>query len=81
MYVRQALARYPRPPLFVLLDMKRPRLELLQKYADEGALPGAVALGGRDAVDKALLALPEEERPEGLRGWDRWGAPDGAPGE
>ena len=81
MYVRQALRMTQSPPLFVLLDTKRPRLDLLQQYADAGALPGAIALGGREAVDKQLLALPEGERPPGLRQWDEWGAPKGSPGE
>ena len=81
MYLRQALTLPKSPPLFMLLDTKRPRLDLLQAYADAGALPGSIALGGREAVDKGLLALPEAERPPGLREWDQWGAASGAPGE
>lgn len=80
-YVRQALVMPKRPPLFVLLDMKRPRLELLQKYVDLEALPDPIALGGKDAVDKNLLKLPEGDRPIGLQKWDQWGAPRGAPGQ
>mmetsp|Transcript_3249 Transcript_3249/g.8284 ORF Transcript_3249/g.8284 Transcript_3249/m.8284 type:complete len:668 (+) Transcript_3249:218-2221(+) len=80
-YVRHSLMMPKSPPLFVLLDMKRGRLDLLQKYVNSGALPDPVALGGRDAVDKKLLQLPEGDRPFGLQKWDEWGAPNGAPGQ
>jgi len=80
-YVRQALMMPKSPPLFVLLDMKRPRLDLLQTYVDLGAMPDPIALGGRDAVDKRLLGLPEGDRPTGLQKWNEWGAPKGAPGQ
>jgi len=80
-YVRQSLMLPKSPPLFILLDMKRPRLNLLQQYADLGYLPDSIALGGRDAVSKELLSLPESDRPEGLQEWDVWGAPKGAPGQ
>jgi len=81
-YVRQSLAMMPKsPPLFMLLDKKRPRLDLLQKYVDLGVLPDPVALGGRDAVDKKLLELPENDKPPGLQQWNEWGAPKGAPGQ
>ncbi|KAL7550465.1 hypothetical protein ACHAWF_015802 [Thalassiosira exigua] len=83
-YVRQSLMMPKSPPLFVLLDTKRPRLDLLQKYVDLGALPDPVALG-RDAVDKRTLEnwlkLPDEDRPAGFRKWEEWGAPKGAPGQ
>jgi hypothetical protein len=70
------------PPLFIILDVKsRQRLNLLQHYVDVGALPDPIALGGKDAVDRGLLELPESERPPGLRRWDEWGAPKGAPGQ
>ena len=80
-YVRQALQMPKSPPMFILLDMKRPRLDLLQKYVNMGFLTDPVALGGRDAVNKKLLQLPEEDKPLGLQKWDEWGAPKGAPGQ
>mmetsp|Transcript_5427 Transcript_5427/g.9064 ORF Transcript_5427/g.9064 Transcript_5427/m.9064 type:complete len:654 (-) Transcript_5427:37-1998(-) len=80
-YVRQALMMPKSPPMFILLDMKRPRLELLQKYVNMGFLPDPVALGGRDAVNKKLLQLPETDKPPGLQKWDEWGAPKGSPGQ
>jgi len=80
-YVRQALMMPKSPPMFILLDMKRPRLDLLQKYVNMGFLPDPVALGGRDAVNKKLLQLPETEKPLGLQNWDEWGAPKGSPGQ
>jgi len=81
-YVRQALLMPKTPPMFVMLDMKsRHRLDLLQKYVDLDVLPDPIALGGRDAVDKKLLLLPEKDRPSGLQKWDEWGAPKGAPGQ
>ena len=80
-YVRQALMMPKSPPMFILLDMKRPRLDLLQKYVNMGFLPDPVALGGRDAVNKKLLQLPETDKPPGLQKWDEWGAPKGSPGQ
>eukprot|EP00574_Skeletonema_japonicum_P012101 CAMPEP_0201737230 /NCGR_PEP_ID=MMETSP0593-20130828/41821_1 /ASSEMBLY_ACC=CAM_ASM_000672 /TAXON_ID=267983 /ORGANISM="Skeletonema japonicum, Strain CCMP2506" /LENGTH=648 /DNA_ID=CAMNT_0048231169 /DNA_START=156 /DNA_END=2102 /DNA_ORIENTATION=- len=80
-YVRQALMMPKSPPLFILLDMKRPRLDLLQKYVNLGFLPDPVALGGRDSVNKKLLQLPETNKPPGLQKWDEWGAPKGSPGQ
>ena len=76
-YVRQSLMLPKSPPMFILLDMKRPRLDLLQKYVSMGVLEDPIALGGRDAVDKKLLQMPENERPKGLQKWDQWGAPKG----
>jgi hypothetical protein len=81
-YIRQSLMMPKSPPLFILLDVKsRPRLDMLQRYVDIGALPDPIALGGKDAVDKKLLLLAENERPTGLQKWDEWGAPLGAPGQ
>ena len=80
-YVRQALQMPKSPPIFILLDMKRPRLDLLQKYVNMGFLTDPVALGGRDAVNKKLLQLPETDKPPGLQKWDEWGAPKGSPGQ
>ena len=81
-YVRQSLLLPKSPPLFVLLDMKsKKRLDILQQYVNLGVLPDPIALGNKDAVDKKLLSLPENERPIGLQKWDEWGAPKGAPGQ
>lgn len=81
-YLRQALLMPKSPPLFVLLDVKSgKRLNMLQKYVDLGVLPDPIALGNKEAVDKKLLQLPENERPIGLQKWDEWGAPKGAPGQ
>jgi hypothetical protein len=81
-YLRQSLTLPKSPPLFVLLDVKnRARLDILQRYVNLGVLPDPVALGGKDAVDSKLLELSENERPEGLKKWDEWGAPLGAPGQ
>ena len=75
-YVRQSLSMPKTPPLFILLDVKsRQRLDVLRRYVDLGVLPDPIALGGKDAVDKKLLQLPESERPPGLQRWDEWGAP------
>jgi hypothetical protein len=81
-YVRQSLLMPKSPPLFIMLDVKSSqRLDILQRYFDLGVLPDPIALGGKDAVDKKLLQLPESERPPGLQKWDEWGAPKGAPGQ
>ncbi len=81
-YIRQSLTMPNSPPLFVLVDVNsKPRLEILQTYADLGYLPDPVALGGKDSVNPKLLSMPEKDRPEGLQGWDEWGAPKGSPGQ
>lgn len=70
-YVRQSLMMPHSPPMFVMLDLSRKRLDVLQKYADMGALPDPLALGrAKDAVDSKLLELPEKDRPAGLQNWD-----------
>jgi hypothetical protein len=80
-YVRNSLMLPKSPPMFILLDMKKPRLDLLQKYVNMGVLTDPVALGGRNAVNKNLLQLPEADKPLGLQKWDEWGSPKGAPGQ
>jgi len=80
-YVRQSLMMPNAPPLFILVDLKRPRLDVLHKYVNMGYLSDPIALGGKEAVNKQLLALPEKDRPVGLQQWDEWGAPKGSPGQ
>ena len=81
-YIRHALATLPKRPLFVVLDDKRNRMDLINKYVDLGILIDPVAIIRRDnVVDKKLLSRKEEELPEGLTRWNEWGAPKGSPGQ
>mmetsp|Transcript_8387 Transcript_8387/g.17855 ORF Transcript_8387/g.17855 Transcript_8387/m.17855 type:complete len:107 (+) Transcript_8387:291-611(+) len=80
-YVRQALMMPKSPPMFILPDMKRPRLDVLHVYMNIGSFTDPVALGGRDAVNKKLLQLSEIDKPSDLQKWDEWGAPKGSPGQ
>ena len=81
-YVRHALAMLPKRPLLVLLDNKRPRMDLIKKYVKLGALIDPVAIiRGDNVVDKSLLSKKEVDRPEGFTRWDEWGAPKGSPGQ
>ncbi|KAL3796749.1 hypothetical protein HJC23_010896 [Cyclotella cryptica] len=81
-YLRHGLAGMQNsPPLFVMVDTKQVRLGVLQHYVDEGYLLDPIALGGKEAVKKEFLKMPESTRPKGFQKWDEWGAPQGAPGQ
>ena len=81
-YIRHALATLPKRPLVVILDDKRNRMDLIDKYVDLGTLIDPVAIiRGDNVVDKNLLSRKEEELPEGLTKWNEWGAPKGSPGQ
>ena len=81
-YIRHALATLPKRPLVVILDDKRNRMDLIDKYVDLGTLIDPVAIiRGDNIVDKNLLSRKEEELPEGLTKWNEWGAPKGSPGQ
>ncbi|KAL7483998.1 hypothetical protein ACHAW6_009644 [Cyclotella cf. meneghiniana] len=69
------------PPMFVMVDTKQVRMGVLQHYVDQGYLIDPIALGGKDAVKKDFLTVPESARPTGFQKWDEWGAPQGAPGQ
>ena len=81
-YIRHGLSSMDiSSPLFVMVDTKKTRMDVLQYYVEKGFLVDPLALGKGDAVTKELLNLPEEKRPKGLIGWNEWGAPFGAPGQ
>lgn len=81
-YIRHALATMPKRPLVVILDNKRNRMDLIDKYVNLGTLIDPVAIvRGDNVVDKNLLSRKEEELPEGLTKWNEWGAPKGSPGQ
>lgn len=80
-YLRNGLSVIHGNPMFVMVDTKKSRMDVLQYYVDEGVMVDPLALGRGDAVKKELLNLPNEKRPIGLRDWDQWGAPKGAPGQ
>jgi hypothetical protein len=82
-YLRHGLSSMEdHSPMFVMVDTKKSRKDILQYYVDKGYLIDPLALGrANDALNKKMLNLPEDRRPIGLRGWDEWGAPKGSPGQ
>jgi len=80
-YVRHAMLM-PHQPMVMMLDDKRARKNVLEKYAQDGFLVDPIAVGKGEVV-KDLLGKYEEEkdRPPGLKEWDVWGAPKGSPGQ
>ena len=78
-YIRQGLS-LPHYPMLILLDSNKGRCDVLQKYSDMGILGDSISMGKGEVVDKALLELPEDQRPPGLREWDQFGAPKQCPG-
>lgn len=81
-YIRHALATMPKQPLIVILDDKRSRMQLMEKYVEMGALVDPVAIiRSGNVVDKTFLEMNEEDRPDGFKKWDEWGAPKGSPGQ
>jgi hypothetical protein len=80
-YVRHGLSQLPKRPMLIMLDTNAARSKLLKDYHEQNILPDAVRVAkGKEVVDKSLLDLPDEEKPEGLRDWDTFGAPDSCPG-
>ena len=78
-YIRQGLA-LPHHPMLILLDTNNERCDTLQQYNDLGILTDSISMAKGEVVDKALLSLPENQRPPGLRNWDQFGAPKQCPG-
>ena len=79
--VRHAMTS-PKSPMIIVLDNKGPRMDLLQRYVQGGALEDTFTVKrGEGLSSPTLMSLPEEAKPEGLREWDLWGAPLGSPGQ
>lgn len=78
-YIRHGLA-LPHQPMILLLDTTKERCDILEQYSDMGILGDAISLAKGEVVDKTLLALPDDQRPPGLREWDQFGAPGRCPG-
>ena len=75
-------SKYNPSPMFVMVDNKPTRKNVLNYYVDKGYLIDPLILGRADvAVRKEVLKLSEEKRPIGLQKWEEWGAPKGAPGQ
>jgi hypothetical protein len=81
-YIRQALHQLPKQPMIIMVDSNALRTQLLQNYVKSGLLQGALTVAKAESViDAKLLALPDNEKPRGLREWDVFGAPDACPGK
>lgn len=83
-YLRQSQHQLPQRPMIILLDTNRQRCSLLERYASpelsliQDALCVAMA---KDVVDeRAILAIPNEQRPPGFQFWEEFGAPNSCPG-
>ncbi len=79
-YLRQGVRNLSKRPMMIMLDNKKPRINLLQAYFKNGVLPDSIAVGRGEVVSKNLLEKEEKDRPIGLQNWDKWGAPPGSPG-
>jgi hypothetical protein len=80
-YLRQGISNLSKRPMMILLDNKRPRINLLKEYYKNNVLTDSIAVGRAEVVKKELLAKDEKDRPVGLQKWDEWGAPKGSPGQ
>ena len=69
------------PPMFMMLDQKYGRKNVLKKYAEFGHFPDSIAVSKGDIVPKKYLEISEDERPTGYQNWNEWGAPAGSPGQ
>ena len=78
-YIRQGLA-LPHHPMLILVDTNKERCDMLQRYSDLGILNDSISMAKGEVVDQALLSLPDDQQPPGLREWDQFGAPKQCPG-
>lgn len=79
-YLRQGIVMFGNPMVMLLDNFKsgggKVRRELVQKYVDLGVLTDVVI------VNPDFSYVPKElMKEEGLRDWDAFGAPEGAPGK
>jgi len=80
---------YPnRPPMMIMLDTKKSRVDLLRNYAKKGYVIDSIAVGRGEVVDKKFLndngnsgKADETSIPPGFQQWNEWGAPKGSPGQ
>ncbi|KAL7503421.1 hypothetical protein ACHAXN_001231 [Cyclotella atomus] len=84
-YLRNGLSNIKQVlPMFVMVDMKKTRMNVLQYYVENGSLVDPLALGrASDAVKNKewLDSKKQKQRPIGFQNWEEWGAPKGAPGQ
>lgn len=80
-YIRQSVSSLPKRPMMIALDNKKPRMNMMKQYAEKDILIDSIAVGRGEVVEKRFLDMKEEDRPEGFQDWDKWGAPEGSPGQ
>jgi hypothetical protein len=80
-YLRQSVSSLPKRPMMIVLDNKNPRINMMKQYAQKEILIDSIAVGRSEVVEKKFFELKEEDKPEGFRDWDTWGAPIGSPGQ
>ena len=82
-YMRHSIATLPKRPMMIMLDNKRPRVDMMKWYHQNGGLLDSIAVGRGDVVKKTFLKFNEddEKKPIGFRKWLEWGAPKGSPGQ
>lgn len=82
-YMRHSIATLPKRPMMIMLDNKRPRVDMMKWYHQNGALLDSIAVGRGDVVKKTFLKVGEDDKkkPIGFQKWLEWGAPKGSPGQ
>ena len=82
-YMRHSIATLPKRPMMIMLDNKRPRVDMMKWYHQNGALLDSIAVGRGDVVKKTFLKFGEDDKkkPIGFQKWLEWGAPKGSPGQ
>lgn len=80
-YLRQSVSSLPKRPMMIVLDNKKPRINMMKQYAQKEILIDSIAVGRSEVVEKRFFEMKEEDKPEGFQDWDTWGAPLGSPGQ
>jgi hypothetical protein len=77
------------PPMLVMLDTSRPRINLLQQYVNHGSIHDPIAISSKNlGYDQYTSGQTPDEfiqsdssTPIGFQNWTIWGAPKGSPGQ
>lgn len=72
----------PHAPKFVLMARKSAsRKGVLKDYVERGWQVDPIVVDNSYPPENEFLSLPEEERPPGFQDFDKFGAPEGSPGQ
>ena len=79
-YLRHSMTLLNKP-MFLMLDVNVRRKRILEGYVKSGAIVDPVAINKDKLINPRFLKMSNEERPEGYKDWDKWGSPNGSPGQ